>query len=112
MRFRYLAAAIFWVLAVLIGFLSLQSADSMPDIQVWDKIQHLIAYCMLAAAGLIAYPARVWRVVIGCLIYGIFIEIAQGWILGRFASIEDGLANSIGIGLAFGIFCLRSVRDR
>ena len=90
------AAAGFWGLILVIGFLSLQPVENLPDVQIWDKIQHLVAYGALAFCGLVAYPRRLWQVIGFTVLYGLAIEFAQGLVPGRVPSFGDVIANTLG----------------
>jgi VanZ family protein len=95
----------FWGIILVIGFLSLQPIDNLPDVQIWDKIQHLVAYGAMVLAGLIAYPRYVWRVMAVTIAYGIAIEFLQRLVPGRFPSFGDAVANTLGAVMA--LFMMR-----
>ena len=65
-----------------------------------DKISHFIAYvCLMLNIGLIAFPIK-RKVIIGAIfaiLMGFIIEFLQYFVPGRFMSIEDGYANSLGV---------------
>lgn len=104
------AAVGFWGLILVIGFLSLQPIENLPDVQIWDKIQHLVAYGALAGCGLVAYPNRLWQVIGFTIAYGIGIEFAQGLVPGRFPSIGDAVANTLGAVIALLVMRVGRVR--
>ncbi|MCC9621365.1 VanZ family protein [Thalassospira sp. MA62] len=107
---RYLAMTGFWGLILLVGYLSLLPAQKLPDVQLWDKLQHFIAYGAIAFAGRIAYPRHVTWVLVGTVCYGIGIEFAQGQVAGRDPSFEDAIANALGAMLAILVARLPFVR--
>ncbi len=84
-----------------------------------DKISHFIAYAVLTFnIGLLVFPSK-RRLLIGMLVavlFGILIECIQHYIPGRFRSIEDVYANTIGVALgglltlAFGKGLLKLLR--
>lgn len=97
---RRVAILGFWGLAAIIGFLSLLPAENLPDVRIWDKIEHLIAYGALAMCGLIAYPSHAFKVIAATIAYGIAIEFGQGLVPGRDPSFGDVIANSLGAVIA------------
>lgn len=97
-----------------IAFLSLVRipSDTMT-ISASDKLLHGLAYFFLANFWLIGLSknfhnkTRIWGVLVGCLIYGIIIEVLQGAITTyRTASYLDIVANSVGIAIAFVVFMI------
>jgi len=90
-----------------IFFLSHQPGDSlyMPPVLWFDKIAHIAVYAVLAATVLYAFHPRlrdektVWVVLLtmgGCILYGIGDEFHQSFIPGRFVSIFDVVADTLG----------------
>ena len=98
------------ILAVTI--LSLLPQDTLPHMDVSDKVQHLIAYFCMALAGGIAFPRRrsLMALGFGLAVLGIGLEFAQMFVPGRFASIGDGVANTLGVVL--GLSLARIVNTR
>ena len=100
-----------------IFFLSHQQGDSLylPALPGIDKLAHLLAYGVLAAATLFAFSDR-WKAdraglavlitTFFCLFYGITDELHQSFIPGRAPSIVDIVADCAGAGLV-GFFWLR-----
>ena len=69
-----------------------------------DKIGHFIAYMILMFnAGLIFFKKKkkFLLAILFCATYGLFIEFLQQFVPGRFMSLEDFIANTIGV--IFGI---------
>ena len=100
-------------ITVLIGYLSLMSLgfDSPIKISHLDKIEHAIAYFFLGISWLVVIKqystkfSKKGTVVLGCIIYGIIIEILQETItLKRTADVLDVLADIVGVLLALLIF--------
>jgi VanZ family protein len=63
----------------------------------WDKAQHALGFAGLAFLGLYAYPGRVVRLILGLLMLGAAIELAQaisGWRQGDWV---DWVADDVGI---------------
>ena len=84
-------------LAVLV--LSLLPAAQLPEVRVWDKFQHMLAYVALALwFGGVVPRRRYALVVAGLMTYGVLIELLQGWMQqGRHADLGDLGANATGI---------------
>ena len=83
----------------------------VDSISVSDKTYHLIAYFLLMLSWLYAFSNRekfkenVKYVIIGCIFFGIIIELLQGTITSyRTASFLDIIANTSGVLLAVVIF--------
>jgi VanZ family protein len=90
-----------------IFFLSSQPGDSLdlPDIPDLDKGLHSIVYGVLAFSALFAIPEYKYQanpflvsllVVLFCLLYGISDEFHQSFIPGRFPSVLDLVADTMG----------------
>ena len=99
----------FVFLSVLIGIaiLSLLPPKHV-EIGEHDKIGHFIAYATLMVSfGLWKYSPKL--ILIGFVLfafYGAFIEWLQGFIPGRFPSVNDIFANIGGLGLGYLILLL------
>ncbi len=89
----------------MVTLLSLIPAPSLPGVGLWDKLQHALAYLALAFTGAIAFPDRRrhgW-LCLGLLVLGASLEGLQSLIPGRFGSVEDMLANAVGVGLGLAL---------
>lgn len=97
-----------------IFFLSHQPGDTIVllDVPNIDKLLHSLVYGVLAASTLYAVPERIvrqypWRtgvlVVLFCLAYGLSDEFHQSFIPGRFPSVWDIAADTMG---AIVVVCL------
>ncbi len=65
-----------------------------------DKVRHLAAFGALAWVAVQGFPrSAAWRVAAALLAYGVFIELVQSQIPGRFASAADVAADAVGIAL-------------
>lgn len=84
--------------------LSLLPSNTLPSLDLWDKIEHAVAYALLAATGCVGFGLMARRmqfaVLVGLTAMGGLIELGQP-LSGRTASIEDMLANVIGIALGW-----------
>lgn len=68
----------------------------LPVFDWWDKAQHALAFLALTGWALLLWPFHASRVVLGMLVYGAGIEVAQ-WAVGwRFAEWADLAADSVG----------------
>lgn len=79
-------------------YLSLAPTTAIPQVTLWDKVEHATAYFGLSLLGVWAFPERVRRVMVGLVLGGVGVEIAQatmGW--GRDGDPLDALANTIGV---------------
>jgi len=71
--------------AVTIASLTLTPYFPPQVFDIWDKAQHARAFLLLGGLGLLAYPASALRVLLGLLVFGGGIELAQaatGWRIG------------------------------
>ena len=103
--------AIFITVSIAIGSLVKPDLITLKSISVSDKTYHFIAYFFLMFSWLYAFlknekfQKNIKYLILGCLIFGIVIEILQETITSyRTTSYLDILANSVGIGLAVLIF--------
>nr|MDP2192791.1 VanZ family protein [Rhodoferax sp.] len=90
----------FWLLLLGTLVLSLLPVDQLPSaFNFWDKTQHAFGFAGLAVTGLLAYPDRAARVLLGLALFGIGIEFAQhltGW---RQGDGLDWVADCVGLGI-------------
>ncbi len=101
---RPLRLAAFLAACATVVWLSVAPTAAVPDVNLWDKLEHAGAYLGLALLGAWAVRARSWTLAAGLFALGVGVEIAQGtmgW--GRQGDALDALANSIGIALGLGI---------
>lgn len=95
---------VLWWLAVLAVLAAcLMPSPSLPDLpHNSDKLEHVLAFFMLAASAVQLYAGRraLRGIAIGLLLLGLGIEVAQGALTAdRSADPFDLLADAIGIGL-------------
>ena len=71
-----------------------------PTFDIWDKLQHFLAYAGLSGVGRPAYAAKkyTWALFLGLIALGGALEIAQAFIPGRLPSFGDAVANALGVG--------------
>jgi len=71
---------------------------------IWDKLNHFSAFFVLYILLSLAYTHLSVIVKIGLLLgYGLQIEIVQSFIDGRYFSLLDVVADSIGIAIGVGV---------
>ena len=87
----------------------------IPNVEVpvstsWDKLDHVLAFFTLALLSEYAFPqCTFWRgVILGLVLYGVGIEIAQSFTPDRQSSLLDVLADGVGILLYGAVRPLRS----
>ena len=111
MTIRRLLPYAFWV-AMVFGFVMaiLPKPVALPG-NPSDKVQHIVAFLVLAALASLAYPrARKFKVGLGLSAYGALIEFTQMIpVLNRDAELLDWIADTVAasIVLAFAAFIRR-----
>lgn len=80
----------------------------MPNIfNLWDKVQHALAFTTLTITGNLAYPKNTKVVYVGLILYGAAIELMQSTLTTtRFGEISDLLADSVGVAIGFAVYFL------
>ncbi len=98
---RKIARHSFTIGVIAVTWLSLIPEDALPEIHMWDKPQHLIAYAVLAICGAVGFLGRRPRLLVGVglIVLGCGLEVAQAAVPGRNPSIGDAVANIAGIAL-------------
>lgn len=99
---RWLCAAMLTVVVLGVGWLALSPAPPPSVDTGWDKLNHLLAFAVLSfiAQGAAERPAAPQpAIVVGLVLYGLGIEVAQTLVPGRSGQWQDLLANAAGIGL-------------
>lgn len=67
-----------------------------------DKLHHLLGFAALVLSARLAFPrVRLLPLAVACVTLAIGIELAQGLMSSRNASMPDMLANLLGMGLGF-----------
>ena len=101
--------ALWWlaVLAVVVASLSPPPPVELP--RHGDKVEHLLAYALLAAGAVQVFRrgAPLWLAGLGLVLLGIGLELAQGaFTATRMADPADALANAAGV--ALGLLTVRT----
>lgn len=103
-----------WAMVLFILYATLAPADEVPDLHLWDKLEHATAFFGLTFwfGGLVT-RGSVWVVGVIMSALGGGIEIAQGamgW--GRDMDIHDWIADSCGVLVAVGVLLICVPRSR
>jgi VanZ family protein len=99
LRYRRLWFVVGLLLAGATTYLSLLPVRYLPPVQLWDKLEHALAYVALAFwFGSVVVRRDILWVGLALLAFGGLIELVQGWMrMGRSADLFDLLADGIGI---------------
>lgn len=79
-----------------------------PIVSLSDLLNHAVAFTILSLLYALAYSHSLKRIFLTLIGYGIFIETVQAFLPTRFASIEDVVAD--GVGLIVGMILLKVFR--
>ena len=98
---RKLAKSAFFIGLVAVIALSSLPQETLPETDTWDKLNHALAYGLLAVSGGIGFKG--WRsllmVGIGLVVLGAGLELVQSVIPDRDGSITDAVANFVGVAI-------------
>ena len=104
---RALRIAAYLVCLAVLSCLELAPTQALPSPNISDKVQHMIAYAVLTAAGLMLF-ARHLRLAIGfAFAFGVvleFLQVVMGD--GRQGDWRDAAANGLGVLVATLIYLL------
>ncbi|AXK72942.1 hypothetical protein DWG18_12080 [Lysobacter sp. TY2-98] len=101
---RRRGAVALWIamfIAITVG--SLLPAHDLPPpaFDGMDKLEHALGYAVLAGYGTWLFPTRGLRVLIGVVLFGVAIEVAQGvFTTSRSADPLDAIADALGAVIA------------
>ena len=94
---------LFWAGVVAVSLVSVTPRDQLPPIGIdlWDKLQHVLAYAVLSGLAGQAYAARKYlaHLFLGLVALGGVLEVIQSFIPNREAEIGDAIANAVGAGI-------------
>lgn len=92
---------LWWAAIAAVFVVCLLPGPDLPRVpEGGDKVEHVLAYFILAAGAVLLHARRatLWRPALGLLLMGILIEILQGALTAtRSADAADALADAIGI---------------
>ena len=106
-------AIVVWIISIAaVSYLSLIPQVEFPFYFRWsDKLYHFLAYFWLSILPFFGFEsakkALAWA--LSMILLGIGLEFAQDFVPGRFFSIWDMIANSLGA--CGGIFCGMSIKS-
>jgi VanZ family protein len=102
LRLPFLWWTIGWAIVVFITFSCLAPAHYVPNLHLWDKLEHALAFGgMTVWFGGLARRSRYPIIAFLMLVFGGVIELLQGAMrLGRDEDIMDFVADSVGITIA------------
>ena len=99
----YSFRVMFFVCIIVIEFLATTTIEIEVVSSMWDKANHFIAFFTLYILLHFAFRnLTIMSKVLFLLIFGLQIEIVQSFIDGRFFSLLDVVADSVGILLGVG----------
>ena len=106
--------ALWWLAVVLVFVACLLPAGDLPSIpRGFDKIEHFLAFFLLAASAVQLYRGRraLWWAALGLVGMGVAIELAQyAFTTSRSMDPRDVLADTLGVAAGFTI-ALTPLRD-
>ncbi len=98
----------FWALVLTTLWLSLVPSEQVPSaFHFWDKAQHALGFAGLAFLGLLAYPGRLPRVMLGLALFGAGIEVVQGLTGWRQGDWQDWIADCAGLVIGYSVWRMR-----
>lgn len=104
---RPLRLALYAGAVAVLLWLTLTPSDELPQVSLWDKAEHALAWLVLTGLGLALSPRRPRAIVGFALAFGVLVEILQAILpIGRDADWHDVVADTIGASLAFGLYLL------
>jgi VanZ family protein len=105
---RRIARTGFIVGIVVLAIRLLTPGDYLPKVDLWDKLEHGLAFGVVAFTGAVAFPGRssLLRLGFGLPCLGILFEISQIFVPGREAAVGDALANTIGVAIGLTPFVI------
>jgi VanZ family protein len=104
---RPLRLAAFTLAVAVLLYLCLAPADELPQVNMWDKVEHSLAFLVLMAAGLILFPRHVRALAGGSFALGVLIEVLQANMhLGRQGDWHDVVGDTVGIVVALILWAL------
>ena len=88
-------------------YLCLAPSTALPEVNIWDKAEHAVAWLVLTGAGLVLFPTRPGRIAAFAFLFGGLIELLQGALpVGRDADWKDWVADTVGLLAALAIYAL------
>ena len=96
-KYRLQFKVLFWLALIVSYVAAVVPQDMSPNIpEVSDKVHHVFAFVVLGLLLRLGYQINYWYALMVLLAYGAFIEFSQIYAIGRFADVEDVVADLIG----------------
>jgi VanZ family protein len=96
-----LKLGLYGLASAILLYLTLAPSKAVPDVHLWDKAEHAIAWAVLAGVGLVLFPRAVLPIALFALGFGVLVEILQGALpFGRDADWKDWIADLVGVAAA------------
>ena len=103
---------LFWAGVIGLSVVSVTPGEFLPHLgfNIWDKLQHVLAYAGVSVLGGLAYPAKknIAAIFLGLVALGAALEVIQSFVPNRVPGFGDAIANAVGTGI--GLFVERLVR--
>ena len=92
-----------------VAFATLSPIELRPTTELGPSWEHLAAFAVIAAFPTLAFPKRVWQILVVVVLAAILLEVAQLYVPGRHARWIDGATKIFGslTGVAAGWFIAR-----
>ena len=82
-------------------YLCLAPSHDLPNVRMWDKLEHAIAWAVLAGTGLLLWPRRLWEIGAFSVALGALVEVLQGLpAIHRDSDWRDWVADCLGVAVA------------
>lgn len=82
-------------------YLTQAPSRELPQVELWDKAEHAVAWFVLTASGLLLFPRRPGRIGAFALAFGGLVELLQALLpFGRDADWRDWIADGLGVAAA------------
>jgi VanZ family protein len=105
MQIKNLFQVMFYTALLSIMFLATTTIEIQVVESMWDKSNHFFAFFVLYVLMSLAYEELSVKVKITLLLaFAVFIEVVQYFIPGRFFSLMDVVADSVGIAIGIGLY--------
>ena len=93
---------LFWGAVLVVTILALLPGEYLRGaFDWWDKAQNALAFAVFSTLGVLGYSQVTTRIVMGLLLYGAVIELAQSATSWRFDDWQDWLVDAVGVGAAY-----------
>jgi VanZ family protein len=86
-------------------YMCLAPSKALPNVHLWDKAEHAIAWAVLAGVGLILFPAQPAKIAMFTVSFGVLVEVLQAALpFGRNGDWQDWVADCVGVAAAFAVY--------